>query len=184
VKKEIAAAGKKQDRDELKILAKKLVRFGRNRRELEKYQKFLDGFILQTQRIQMATLTSGVTETLLECLDSMSGITDSESLHNNMMEFEKRMTSIGMGTEILGDYFKEDEDNVEDEDELSGEVKEIIDDALASASHAILDKLPSVSLTQPRNNNNNNNNNNNSIKHSSSNNPHNILQEIDKYTKT
>ena len=183
MKKEIAAAGKKQDRDELKILAKKLVRFGRNRRELEKYQKFLDGFLLQTQRIQMATLTNGVTATLLECLDSMSGLTDSESIQHNMMELEKRMTSIGMGAEILGDYFKEDEDNVEEEDELSGEVKDIIDDALASASYAIMNKLPSVSLTQPRNNNNNNNNNN-SIKHSSTNNPHNILQEIDKYTKT
>lgn len=183
IKKDIAVAGKKQDREGLESLAEQIVRLRRNRRELVKYRKYIDGLLIQTQSFQMNSLTNNVTETLLGCLDAMPNMTNHEERRNNMMEFQKQMSSMKMATEVLGDFLNEDEEEAEN-DELSDDIKEIVDEALSNASYSIMDKLPNVSLTQPRNtNNNNNNNNNNSIKPVSTN-PHNILQEIDKYTKT
>ncbi len=180
INKDIVAAGKKQDRDELKILAGNLVRQRRNRRELEKYRSYLDGMLAQVKTIQMQSLTNDVTGILLECVANMPNMSNHEERRNNMMEFQKQMASMKMSNEMLTDFLKEDEDDYED-DELSGEAKEIVDSALAGTSFALMDKLPSVSVVQPRNNNNNNNNNN-SIKTST--NPSNILHEIDKYAKT
>lgn len=178
INKDIMAAAKNQRHDELKILAGNLVRQRKNRRELKKYQSYLDGMLSQVNTIQMQSLTNDVTSILLESVASMPNMSNHEERRNNMMEFQKQMESMKMSNEILNDFLKEDDGDYE-EDELSGEEKEIVDSVLNGTSYVLMDKLPSVSVVQPRNNNNNNNN---SIKAST--NPSNILQEIDKYAKT
>lgn len=159
------------------------MRAKRSRRELEKYRKYVDGMLIQINIVKLHSLTNDVTDVLLECVTAMTNMSSHEERRNKAMEFQKQMESMKMSNELLGEFMNEDEENLEEE-EIGKEERQIIEDALAGASFVILDKLPSVSISQPRNNNNNNNNNNNGNSIKASTNPHNILQEIDKYAKT
>ncbi len=180
LQKDITKAAKQQNREKLNGLAEKVIRLKRQRRELAKYLKFFDGLLSQIQTVQMTSLTNDATQSLLQCLESMPNMANYDERQSTMIEFQRQMGSLKMANESLGDMFNEDEEEAED-DNVSDAVKDIVDNALTNASFSILNKLPSVSVTLPRNNNTNNNNNN-SIRVST--NPHNILQEIDKYTKT